>query len=255
VDADPNKTARTSFFGKMKEIFDEGKFNAELGEDGFIRTLRDCSDEELFTKYGPKYNWDSLKTNALHKLVDEIDESFPTMRGQISRDWQSILESNCDLELWVRKLIEGRCSNSELHGIRIIERDDIEDRMSEIERTVFFLTYDPTGKRFNFRNFNRVMESMTECGASRTRYGRESKKSLTKFTEFDGKNITIGDPAVIMDCDKGNSNISGLMEKSKRVSNPRGKALAHVKTLLSISLKAESKWNLRIMKNRATKAG
>ena len=85
IDADPIKTARISFFGKMNENFDNEKYNTELGEDGFIRALRDCCDEELFTKYGPKYNWDSLKTRALHNLVDEVNKRFPTMKGYINR--------------------------------------------------------------------------------------------------------------------------------------------------------------------------
>ena len=56
INADPRKTKRVSFFGKMNENFDDEKYNAELGEDGLIRALRNCEDKELFTKYGPKYN-------------------------------------------------------------------------------------------------------------------------------------------------------------------------------------------------------
>jgi hypothetical protein len=132
VDADPRITPRLSVFGMMNESFDEEKYNAELGEDGFIRALRDCSDEELFTKYGPKYNWDPIKTRALHKLIDEVEERFPTMRGRISRSWSSILESSCNLEMWVRRVIEGRCANNELHGIKIEEQDKQKDGMGEV---------------------------------------------------------------------------------------------------------------------------
>ena len=107
VDADPNVTARMSIFGKMNENFDGERYNAELGEDGFVRLLRDCSNEELFTKYGPKYKWDSLKTKALHNLVDEVEKRFPTMKYRISRCWTKkywslTAASRCGLGNWLR---------------------------------------------------------------------------------------------------------------------------------------------------------
>ena len=51
---------------------------------------------------------------------------------------------------------------------------------------------------------------------SRTRYGRVTKSSLERFTEFDGANITTGYPEAIMDCDKGNPRIRELMDKIKK---------------------------------------
>jgi hypothetical protein len=200
----------------MNENFDRESYNAELVEDGFIRLLRDCNNEELFTKYGPKYSWVSLKTKALQNLVDEVEKRFPTMKNRISRIWTTILESNCSLEMWVRKLIEGRCINNELHGIKFNEQGKQDVGMVEVKQMVLFLTYGPTHNKFNFRNLNRELVEVTECGASRTRYGREMKASLTKFTKFDGANVILGDPAMIMDCDKGNARILELMDKIRK---------------------------------------
>jgi hypothetical protein len=199
IDADPIKTTRISFFGKMNENFDNEKYNTELGEDGLIRALRDCCDEELFTKYGPKYNWDSLKTRALHNLVDEVNKLFPTMKGYISRDWRSIMDSTRHLDIWVRRLIEGRCLNNELHGVEIIDREDQESAMSEVDRLILFLTYGPNSKRYNFRSLDRDSVTTAVRGMSRTRYGRVTKSSLEKFTEFDGTSVTTGYPEAIMD--------------------------------------------------------
>jgi hypothetical protein len=220
VDADPNKTARLSVFGKMNESFDDEKYNAELGEDGFIRVLRDCCDEELFTKYGSKYNWDALKERALRRLVDDVNERFPTMRGHIIRSWGAIMESTCSLDTWVRRLIEGRCANNELHGIAINEQNDQEVEMGEIERMVLFLTYGPNSKRYNFKNLENVVhETVVERGTVRSKYGREVKTSLAKFTTYDGQNVTSGDPETIVSCDEGNSRILELMSRIKKSLN------------------------------------
>ena len=70
--------------------------------------------------------------------MEEVEKRFPTMKGYISRDWESILESTCALDMWVRKLIEGRCVNNELHGIKIVDRDDQEIGMSEVDRLILF---------------------------------------------------------------------------------------------------------------------
>ena len=47
VDADPRKSGGYSFFGMMNEDLNEGEYNAELGEDGFIRILKECKNVEL----------------------------------------------------------------------------------------------------------------------------------------------------------------------------------------------------------------
>ena len=39
---------------------------------------------------------------------------------------------------------------------------------------------------------------------------------LTKFTRFDGTNVIVGDPAVIIDCDRGNARILELMDRIKK---------------------------------------
>ena len=58
--------------------------------------------------------------------------------------------------------------------------------------------------------------TLSVSGTSNTRYGREIKTSLAKFTEFDGANVTICDPEIIMDCNKGNSRICELMKNIKK---------------------------------------
>ena len=40
VDADPKLGDRVSLFGKMNEDLHTVKYNAEIGEDGFIRILK-----------------------------------------------------------------------------------------------------------------------------------------------------------------------------------------------------------------------
>ena len=58
--------------------------------------------------------------------------------------------------MWVRKLIEGRCLNNELHGIKIVEQEDQEIGMSEVDRVTLFLTYGPNSKRYNFKCSDRI---------------------------------------------------------------------------------------------------
>ena len=41
--------------------------------------------------------------------------------------------------------------------------------------------------------------TVSVSGTSKTRYCREIKTSLAKFTKFDGANVTIGDSEIIMD--------------------------------------------------------
>ena len=124
VNADPARTDRVSIFRKMNEDLREGRYNAEIREDRFIKILTDCNAEELFTRYGPKYNWDSQKHKALQGLVEETDRLFPSMRGKILRDWGAIKESSCALQVWVRKLIEGKSANNEMHGVRCYDEQD-----------------------------------------------------------------------------------------------------------------------------------
>ena len=82
----------------------------------------------------------------------------------------SIMESNCSLEMWVRRVIEGKCVNNELHVIKFSKQDNQEVQMGEVEQLVLFLTYGPTCNKFNYRKFNRVPETLVEAGISRTRW-------------------------------------------------------------------------------------
>jgi hypothetical protein len=106
---------------------------------------------------------------------------------------------------------------------------------------------------------------VTECVKSRTRYGRETKASLTKFTEFDGVNVTEGNPAVVMDCDKGNPRILELVNKilkdtenTKKDSVQRSDPIIKVgKGRIRVELKVKEKKNnksrmrIKACKNKA----
>jgi hypothetical protein len=79
--------------------------------------------------------------------------------------------------------------------------------------------------------------TVSVSGTSNTRYGRESKTSLSKFTEFDGANVIVWDPEIIMDCDRGNSRICELMKKIKKSIGTTKKSTTVRK---DISVNAES---------------
>ena len=88
----------------MNEDLHRNRYNAQIGEDGFIRILEDCEDEELFTKYLKKdYDWDPLKGMALNGLVDEIELTFPELTGAVTRMWTTIREGNTHLNRWIQE--------------------------------------------------------------------------------------------------------------------------------------------------------
>ena len=180
INADPTKTDRISMFDKMNEDLHQGEYNAKIGEDGFIRMLSDCDSGELLTRYGPKYNWDALKQKSLLALAAEVGVLFPSMHGKILEDWKLVKESTCALQNWVRKLIDGRCADNELHGIRCY--DDLEDMNSEEERMMLYLTFGPTAKKFNFRHFGHpVQESEAGPTVKTSRSGRQIREPLKKY--------------------------------------------------------------------------
>jgi hypothetical protein len=119
VDADPAKNGKTSVFGKMNEDLHKGRYNAELGEDGFIRILEDCEDEELFTRYWNKYNWDSLKQESLAALHMEVSTEIPGMEKLVTTNWNALKMDKGHLSRWIRRLIEGNTKPSELHGVNV----------------------------------------------------------------------------------------------------------------------------------------
>jgi hypothetical protein len=175
INADPAVTDRVSIFGKMNEDLHEGEYNAEIGEDGFIKMLTDCTNGELLTRYGPKYNWDQLKQKALLGLVNEVEKIFPSMRSKIMRSWVDVKASSCALHTWVRKVIEGRCGLNELHGI--LCHEDLEPLNSEEERMMIYLTFGPTSTKFNYKHFGHPIKGevlTTEIKASRS--GRRIKE-------------------------------------------------------------------------------
>ena len=86
VDADPGLNVN-SLFGRMNQDLHEGRNKIKLAEDGFIIVTEDCQNEELFTNYGPSYNWDFLKQRALTALREEMKNLFPKMCDWIPEEW------------------------------------------------------------------------------------------------------------------------------------------------------------------------
>ena len=149
VDADPNKGKRISLFGKMNEDLHRGRYNAELGEDGFIRILEDCEDEELFTRYWGKYNWDFLKQRSLAALHKEISTELPGMEKLVTANWNSLIMDKGQLSKWIRKLVDGNTKPNELHGIRCW----IGEHPKGLEDLIGFLTYGPNSVRYHYKHW------------------------------------------------------------------------------------------------------
>ena len=103
VDADPRKVGGYSFFGMMNEDLNEGEYNAELGEDGFIRILEECKNVELFTRYGSCYNWDAIKQQALDGLIAKLRLKFPEHASLIPTDWSTMTKDRSHLSRWVKR--------------------------------------------------------------------------------------------------------------------------------------------------------
>ena len=136
--------------------------------------------------------------------MDELECLFPSMKGKIIRDWKTIIYSSCALQVWVRKLIDGKCMNNEMHGI--LCHDNLEPMNSDEERMVLYLTYGPTSRRFDFKHFGQPeQEEGITAEIKTTRSGRKIKEPSKKYVEWDGKSIKRGSSEALMDCDEGNS--------------------------------------------------
>jgi hypothetical protein len=139
VDADPNKTGSVSIFGKMNEDLSRGEYNAELGEDGFIRIIHDCMDVELFTRYGNRYNWDKLKECSHRNLREDIEERFPNQISKIPLSWNAQKEDPSNLSRWIKRIVNGKTMANEVHGIEVADsKDDIEGLLSHLNVSLPF---------------------------------------------------------------------------------------------------------------------
>ena len=116
VDADMG-LGEISMFGRINEDIHGGEYNCELGADGVMRILYDLRPgTELLTRYGLKYNWDSIKSTAL----DELKKEFECLELGVELDWSDLSmarKSKCPLVKWAVKLIDGDCLNEELHSV------------------------------------------------------------------------------------------------------------------------------------------
>ena len=136
-----------TMFGRMNEDIHGGEYNCELGYNGVIMTLRDIRPgEELLTRYGALYNWDSLKNRALAELGKEFRGKFQ----DVDLEWEDIAkvrESKMVLARWVAKLIDGKCTYNELHSVA--EGDD----WVGYEGQIAFLTSGTTYEKYAFRKW------------------------------------------------------------------------------------------------------
>jgi hypothetical protein len=199
VDADPLKAGGSSFFGMMNEDLNEGEYNAELGEDGFIRILKECRNVELFTRYGPCYNWDALKQQSLDGLVEDLRAKFPTVTSQIPAVWALLCGDRSPLHRWIVRVVEGKIKATEKHGIHLGWKDDMRHLLA-------YLTYGPTCMKYNFRHWgHNVDETSIEL---------LGKKRKALYTEsWNGGDTVDGEIEMLFDTNSGNTHLCELTGK------------------------------------------
>ena len=211
VDADPNKGKRISLFGKMNEDLHRGRYNAELGEDGFIRILEDCEDEELFTRYWGKYNWDFLKQRSLAALHKEISTELPGMEKLVTANWNALIMDKGQLSKWIRKLVDGNTKPNELHGIRC----GIGEHPKGIEDLIGFLTYGPNSVRYHYKHWGHPFTPPTTNKLGKSRLEIYSQK-------WEGGAIINGTWKMLTTFDVGNTSVQELYGKvKKRPKDPK----------------------------------
>jgi hypothetical protein len=205
IDADPKLGDRVSLFGKMNEDLHTVRYNAEIGEDGFIRILEDTEDEELFTRYWKtNYDWDDLKQRTLISLVEEIEETFPGLAGLIPRSWKLLKVDKLHLNKWIKKLIEGKTSPIELHGIMGWKTDGY-----TIEDLICFLTYGPNSVKYNYKHWGQENKEWKVLDPKEKLVANYTKK-------WDGLDTIKTDLSVLSDINEGNPIISGLIKMTKK---------------------------------------
>ena len=180
------------------------RYNAEIGEDGFIRILEDCEDEELFTKYLKKdFDWDLLEKMALNWLVDEIELTFPGLTGTVTRMWTTLRERKTHLNRWISKLIEGKTTSVELHWVKTRVGGE-----STNANLISFLTYGPNSVKYNLRHWGQERKEWKPV--------EKGRKLTSNYAEkWEGGATIIGKPNMLMDINKGNPNISTLIRKTE----------------------------------------
>ena len=144
---------RYNKFGMMNEDLHRGRCNAEIGADGFIKIIEECEEEELFTRYGSKYNWDSIKQKALTGLITDIVNLFPGHESRITPEWSELKRKQDPISRWVRRVINGRTTSSERHGIICWK-----DEKGSFEEMIGYITYGPNTVRYNFKHWGQVLE-------------------------------------------------------------------------------------------------
>ena len=205
VDADPKQGDRVSIFGKMNMNLHEDKYNAEMGEDGFIKILVDCEDEELYTKYYDKYNWDELKQRVLTSLKEELKFKFPGHSDLVHTRWASLKGSHDHVNGWVKRMIEGNLAATEKHGIWGWNEETEEQTTDDL---MCYLTFGPTCKKFNFKHWGQDIP--------KPELHQVKKASTALYSEmWEEGGIILGKAQMLKDINKGNPTISQLMGRVK----------------------------------------
>ena len=183
----------------------EGKYNAELGEDGFIKILRDCEEEELYTKYYEKYNWDDLKQKVLTSLKEELKDKFPGHSDLISTRWASLKAVHDHISRWVKRMIEGNLTSTEKHGICGWSVNTEEQTTDDL---MCFLTFGPTCTKYNFNHWGQDLPTPEIHQIDRT--------STAQYAEtWENGGIIMGRIQMLKDIDRGNPMVSQLMGSVK----------------------------------------
>ena len=189
----------------MNEDLHRGRCNAEIGADGFIKIIEECEEEELFTRYGSKYNWDSIKQKALTGLITDIVNLFPGHESRITPEWSELKRKQDPISRWVRRVINGRTTSSERHGIICWK-----DEKGSFEEMIGYITYGPNTVRYNFKHWGQVLEQ----------YGtKEMGKKSNLMNFWDGGDVAKGMIGAVIGLD-GNVKARELLESKE--SKPRG---------------------------------
>jgi hypothetical protein len=219
----------------MNQDLHEGRNKIKLAEDGFIIVTEDCQNEELFTNYGPSYNWDFLKQRALTALRVEIKNLFPKMCDWIPEEWSELKGKKGRLG-WIRRLIEGKTTNNERHGIKGWEgREDM-------RALICYLTFGPTTVKFDYKHHDQD-----------NNLGEEDPMSKTQVEGWDGVKFKTLDASTIFGIN-GNSKAKELLNKEegvKEITMDKTK-LPVIKTSanrVSIEMKISAKSRKVVMEN------
>ena len=137
------------------------------------------------------------------------------------KEWSELNESHLMINKWIKKVIEGKPEDHELHGLHCwkgVESclDEVTLLEEEVERMVAFLTYGPNATIYNYKHYGRadLKNWALDTKQVKTRSGRVVKESLDKYTKWDGISSRSGTVSMLWDTEGGNPYITELMSKA-----------------------------------------